>query len=106
MRADRIIRVFCVDGPCRGLQFLDLDTGRILLDHRPESASYIYWVDDHGTALTDFGPSRATYFELVRLLLVAVVSSEAGGDDINGVQMSGASPVRPVWGLGRPTATR
>ena len=61
--ADRVIRVFCVDGPCRGLQFLDLDTGRILLDHRPESPTYIYLVHDHEAALTDFGPSNAAYFQ-------------------------------------------
>ena len=63
MRPDRIIRVFCVDGPCRGLQFLDLATGRVLLAHRPDSPTYIYRVHDHEAALTDFGPSNAAYFQ-------------------------------------------
>ena len=63
MHANRVIRVFCVDGPCRGLQFLDLDTGRILLDYRPDSSTYIYRVHDHEAALTDFGPSSAAYFQ-------------------------------------------
>ncbi len=33
MPANLVIRVFCVDGPCYGLQYIDLDTGRILFDH-------------------------------------------------------------------------
>ena len=52
-----------MDGPCRGLQFLDLDTDRILLDQHPDSATYIYRVHDHEAALTDFGPSSAAYFQ-------------------------------------------
>ena len=30
MASGAILRVFCVDGPCQGAQFLDLDTGRVL----------------------------------------------------------------------------
>jgi hypothetical protein len=30
MQAHAIVRVFCVDGPCHGLHYLDVDSGRIL----------------------------------------------------------------------------
>jgi hypothetical protein len=63
MPAVRPVRVLCVDGPCRGLQFLDLDTGRILLEGHPSGPAYIYRVEDHAAAITDFGPSRVAYFE-------------------------------------------
>ena len=36
MHAREIIRVFCVDGPCHGLRYLDSDTGRILFGEDTE----------------------------------------------------------------------
>ena len=32
MSASAIIRVFCVDGPCEGVQYMDEATGRILFE--------------------------------------------------------------------------
>lgn len=58
MHGNRVIRVFCVDGPYRGLQFLDRDTGRIL---REDDPSCMYRVSDHETTHTDFGPSATAY---------------------------------------------
>ena len=63
MHASMIIRVFCVDGPCPGLQYMNLETGRILFDTHPDGLHYIYRVSDDGTAHTDFGPSRTAYFD-------------------------------------------
>jgi hypothetical protein len=37
-----IVRVFCVDGPCEGVQYLDLDTGRVLFSDRPDWAHSVY----------------------------------------------------------------
>jgi hypothetical protein len=33
MSRGTVIRVFCVDGPCHGEQYLSLETGRILFDN-------------------------------------------------------------------------
>ncbi len=63
MHASMIIRVFCVDGPCPGLQYMNLETGRILFDSHPDGLHYIYRVSEDGTAHTDFGPSRTAYFD-------------------------------------------
>ena len=30
MQAKAIVRVFCLDGPCPGVNYVDADTGRIL----------------------------------------------------------------------------
>ena len=48
MHAREIIRVFCVDGPCRGLHYVQTATGRIL-DEDPDDLGlwYIYRVSDH-----------------------------------------------------------
>jgi hypothetical protein len=60
VEAHAIGRVFCVDGPCRGMQFVDLDTGRVVFD---QSAAHVYRVHDTETISTDFGPCRAAYFD-------------------------------------------
>ncbi len=62
MDAHVVIRVFCVDGPCHGLQYLDLDTGRVLFDH-PNGLWYIYRVSEDDVRHTDFGPSRVAHFD-------------------------------------------
>jgi hypothetical protein len=55
-----IARVFCVDGPHRGIQFLDQRTGRVLSDD-PEQ--HYYRVDDAELITTDFGPCPAAYYD-------------------------------------------
>jgi hypothetical protein len=62
MRAKAVVRVFCVDGPMRGLQFLDVDTGRVLSD-RLDGLWHIYLVSDDEMRHTDFGPSRVARFD-------------------------------------------
>ena len=59
-----IIRVFAVDGPYRGLQYMDVDTGRLLLhDDRPDRIWYVYRLIDGEIAHTDFGPCPAAHFD-------------------------------------------
>jgi hypothetical protein len=61
VHAHAIIRVFCVDGPLHGLQYLDEDTGRILFEHNAQF--HIYRVRDGERVTTDFGPCPAAYFD-------------------------------------------
>ncbi len=64
MHASVVTRVFCVDGPCHGLQYLDLDTGRILFDdHDGLGLHYIYRVSEDEITYTDFGPSHDAHFD-------------------------------------------
>jgi len=62
MGGSTIIRVFCVDGPLRGIQFLDEGTGRILTE---ESAGrgHLYHVDRGVEVFTDFGRCPAARFD-------------------------------------------
>ena len=60
VHANAIIRVFCVDGPCRGVQYLDQGTGRILLE---DVDWHLYLVRGEKTVDTDFGPCPAAYYE-------------------------------------------
>jgi len=55
-----IARVFCVDGPLRGIQFLDQRTGRVLSE---ETTPHYYRVDDTELITTAFGPCPAAYYE-------------------------------------------
>lgn len=64
MRANAIIRVFCVDGPCRGVQYLDQGSGRIMLD---DGDWHLYLVRGGKTVDTDFGPCPAAYYERTQL---------------------------------------
>jgi len=55
VHASAIIRVFCVDGPCRGVQYLDEDSGRVIFG----PARVAHLPDPHGETVTmDFGPCR------------------------------------------------
>ncbi len=38
MPSGAIVRVFCVDGPRQGVQYVNLDTGRVLFSDRPDGA--------------------------------------------------------------------
>jgi hypothetical protein len=65
VHAHAIIRVFCVDGPCQGLQHLDADTGRVLFNEEAERLGlwYIYRVSATHITHTDFGPSPNAHFD-------------------------------------------
>jgi len=67
MHAREIIRVFCVDGPCHGLHYVETKTGRIL-DEDPDDLGlcYIYQISDHQVTHTDFGPSPSAHFSHVK----------------------------------------
>jgi hypothetical protein len=58
-----IIRVFAVSGPCRGLQFMDTDTGRVLAGGVSSNLWYIYRLAAGEVAYTDFGPSPTAHFD-------------------------------------------
>jgi hypothetical protein len=45
MSLGTIIRVFCVDGPCHGEQYLNLDTGRIVFDGNSAPPHHVYRID-------------------------------------------------------------
>jgi hypothetical protein len=55
--ASTIIQVNCLDGPCRGIQHIDLDTGRILFHNTGDPQWHIYQVSDP-TTITHIGHSR------------------------------------------------
>jgi hypothetical protein len=65
MHAHAVIRVFCVDGPCPGLQYVDADTGRILFNDEAERLGlwYIYRVSATQLTHADSGPSSNAYFD-------------------------------------------
>src|SRR6266704_514911 len=46
MHSGAIIRVFCVDGPCEGLRYLNPDTGRVLFSDVAEAERAVYKVRD------------------------------------------------------------
>ena len=53
METGTILRVRCVDGPCEGLQFMSLDTGRIVFNNSPTAAHAIYRIrEDDLTSMT------------------------------------------------------
>lgn len=58
-----IIRVFCVDGPCRGPHYVNLDTGRVLFSDVPDSHRCVYRVSMGDTASADTDPYPAAYLE-------------------------------------------
>ncbi len=46
MKSHAIIRVVCDDGPCRGSQYLESDTGHVLFSGSAEAADTVYAIDD------------------------------------------------------------
>jgi len=66
MHARETVRVFCLDGPCRGLHYVEATTGRIV-DEDPDGLGlwYIYRVSDHEVSDTESGPSPSAYFDHV-----------------------------------------
>jgi hypothetical protein len=45
-----VITVNCVDGPCQGLQRMDIDSQRILNRTTGEPTPHVYQLSDHSTA--------------------------------------------------------
>jgi hypothetical protein len=65
MLAHAIVRVFCVDGPCRGMRYLDIDTGRVLFDEESLRLGvwYVYRISPTRLSDTELGASRNAYYE-------------------------------------------
>ena len=62
MATGTIVRVFCLDGPCRGLQFLDTATGRLI----GQLGQVRYRIVENLQVGTDFGPCPAARLDLTR----------------------------------------
>ena len=45
-----VITVNCVDGPCQGLQQIDVDSGRIIDRATGQPTPYVYEIGDRSTA--------------------------------------------------------
>ena len=58
-----IVRVFCVDGPCQGLHYVNLDTGRVLFSDVPDSHLCVYRISIGSTASTEAGSYPTAYLE-------------------------------------------
>jgi hypothetical protein len=63
MTSGSVLRVFCVDGPCRGVQYLNEDTGRVLFSDAIDAEYCIYRVDLAETSVTLAGSWPAAYFD-------------------------------------------
>jgi hypothetical protein len=65
MHARAIVRVLCVDGPARGLQYLDIDTGRIMFNEESDRLGvwYIYRLGPTQHTDTGVGPARNAHYE-------------------------------------------
>ena len=63
MSSGAIARVFCVDGPCRGVQYVDLDTGRVLFSDRPDCADSVYQISASEITSNVAGSFHAAYFD-------------------------------------------
>ena len=58
-----IVRAFCVDGPCQGVQYVDLETGRVLFSDAADAEYCIYRVDPAETTSSIAGSFPAAYFD-------------------------------------------
>ncbi len=63
MQSGAIMRVCCVDGPCQGLMYLDVDTGRVLFGDVPDADGCIYRISADETIDTLAGRYPAAYFD-------------------------------------------
>jgi hypothetical protein len=59
--ASAILRVFCVDGPVRGVRYLDHDTARVLFEEA--GRRHVYRVSAGESAVKDFGRVPKAYFD-------------------------------------------
>jgi hypothetical protein len=44
--AGTIVRVYCVNGPLQGSQYVDAETGRVLFTNASDTRAYVYHVAD------------------------------------------------------------
>ena len=58
-----IARVFCVDGPCQGVQYVNLDTGRVLFSDRPDCAHSVYRISAEEITSNVAGSFPSAYFD-------------------------------------------
>jgi len=65
MATGTVLRVFCVDGPCQGVQLLDLDRGRVLFSDVIDAEDCIYRVNLAETSSHPAGSFPAAYFDSV-----------------------------------------
>ena len=57
------MRVFCVDGPRQGVQYVNLDTGRLLFSDRPDCTHSIYRISAAEITSNVAGSFPAAYFD-------------------------------------------
>ena len=58
-----IARVFCVDGPCQGVQYVNLDNGRVLFSDCPDCARGVYRISLAEITSNVTGSFPAAYFD-------------------------------------------
>ena len=63
MSSGAIARVFCVDGPCQGVQYVNLDTGRVLFSDQPDCAYSVYRISPAEITSNVAGSFPAAYFD-------------------------------------------
>jgi hypothetical protein len=63
MQSGAIVRVFCVDGPCRGVTYVDLDTGHVLFSDVADAERCVYRICDGEMIDTIAGRYPAAYFD-------------------------------------------
>jgi len=63
MSSGAIARVFCVDGPCQGERYVNLDSGRILFSDCPDCARSVYRVSLAEIRSNAAGSRPAAYFD-------------------------------------------
>lgn len=73
------MRVFCVDGPCHGVQYVNLDTGRVLFGDRPDSAGSVYRISAAEVGSNVAGSFPAAFFDHVEHLPDAELDGGAAG---------------------------
>jgi hypothetical protein len=63
MSSGAIARVFCVDGPCQGVQYVNLDTGRVLFSDRLDCARSVYRISAAEVTSNVAGSFPAAHFD-------------------------------------------
>jgi hypothetical protein len=63
MSSGAIARVFCVDGPCQGVRYINLDTGRVLFSDWPDGAHGIYRISAEEITSNVVGSFPAAYLD-------------------------------------------
>jgi hypothetical protein len=64
VHAHAIIRVICDDGPFKGVQYMNEDTGRTLFADSPGAARYVYKLVESATS----APASVPHVRLVEII--------------------------------------